>query len=73
MYTGFCNSDKLKISDFGLATIFRHQGLSRKLETCCGTVPYVAPEVLLKRPYEAEPIDVWSMGIIVVALLAGGW
>ncbi len=38
-------SDQLKISDFGLATIFRHQGQTRKLETCCGTVPYVAPEV----------------------------
>lgn len=35
----------LKISDFGLATVFRHGGRSRPLETPCGSAPYVAPEV----------------------------
>ena len=62
----------LKISDFGLATIFRHEGRERQLDTCCGTVPYLAPEVIQKKPYKAEPIDVWSIGIVLVALLAGG-
>jgi len=65
------DKDNLKISDFGLATVYRHQGIERKLETCCGTVPYVAPEVINKKPYQAEPVDVWSCGIIMVALLAG--
>ena len=64
--------DNIKISDFGLATVFRHQGQERKLETCCGTIPYVAPEVISKQPYYAQPIDLWSCGIILVALLAGG-
>ena len=64
--------DNLKISDFGLATVFRHQGRERTLDTCCGTVPYVAPEVIQKKPYNAEPVDIWSCGIILVALLAGG-
>ncbi|KAI0216718.1 Serine/threonine-protein kinase Chk1 [Lamellibrachia satsuma] len=63
--------DNLKISDFGLATMFRHQGQERMLETCCGTLPYVCPEVIRKRPYKAEPADLWSCGIILVALLAG--
>jgi serine/threonine-protein kinase Chk1 len=63
--------DKLKISDFGLATVFKHEGKERKLETCCGTVPYVAPEVLQKKLYSAQPMDIWSCGIILVALLAG--
>ncbi|MPC79499.1 Serine/threonine-protein kinase grp [Portunus trituberculatus] len=31
----------------------------------------MAPEVLL-RPYSAEPADIWSCGIVLVALLAGG-
>jgi len=35
----------LKISDFGLATVFRHGGRTRPLETPCGSAPYVAPEV----------------------------
>ncbi|XP_053977909.1 serine/threonine-protein kinase grp isoform X1 [Hylaeus volcanicus] len=62
--------DNLKVSDFGLATIYRMQGKERCLERRCGTLPYVAPEVLL-HPYHAEPADVWSCGIILVALLAG--
>eukprot|EP00731_Ephydatia_muelleri_P007090 Em0003g1338a len=36
--------DVLKISDFGLSTVFRHMGKERKLNRKCGTPPYVAPE-----------------------------
>ncbi|KAK3605763.1 hypothetical protein CHS0354_033966 [Potamilus streckersoni] len=64
-------NDVLKISDFGLATVFRYQGKERLLEKCCGTVPYVAPEVMLRKPYNAEPSDIWSCAVILVALLAG--
>lgn len=64
--------DNLKISDFGLATVFRYQGNTRQLEKCCGTVPYLAPEVLSRKPYDAEPADIWSCAVILVALLAGG-
>lgn len=63
-------NDNLRISDFGLATIFRKSGIERTLEKRCGTLPYVAPEVLLRK-YYAEPADIWSCGIILVAMLAG--
>ncbi|XP_044727515.1 serine/threonine-protein kinase grp isoform X2 [Chrysoperla carnea] len=63
-------NDNLKITDFGMATIFRVRGKERPLETRCGTLPYVAPEVL-KRPYRAQPVDIWSCGIILVAMLTG--
>ncbi|XP_063880424.1 serine/threonine-protein kinase grp-like isoform X6 [Scylla paramamosain] len=63
-------NDRLKITDFGMATLFRHQGKERNLDRQCGTKPYMAPEVLL-RPYSAEPADIWSCGIVLVALLAG--
>ncbi|KAI4461814.1 serine/threonine-protein kinase chk1 [Holotrichia oblita] len=36
----------------------------------CGTMPYLAPEVL-QGPYAAEPADIWSCGIVFVAMLAG--
>ncbi|ESO99085.1 hypothetical protein LOTGIDRAFT_173967 [Lottia gigantea] len=65
------DNDNLLISDLGFATVFRFKGSERLLETCCGTVPYIAPEVLSKKPYHAEPSDVWSCAIILVALLAG--
>ncbi|XP_039250121.2 serine/threonine-protein kinase Chk1-like [Styela clava] len=61
----------LKIVDFGLATIFRHKGRERLINRCCGTPPYVAPEVLVQEPYHAEPADVWSCAIVLVAMLAG--
>lgn len=64
------NKNNLKISDFGMATIFRISGRERLLDKQCGTLPYVAPEVIL-RPYTAEPADIWSCGIILVAMLAG--
>ncbi|XP_013783485.1 serine/threonine-protein kinase Chk1-like [Limulus polyphemus] len=60
----------LKISDFGMATVFRYQGKERMLTKRCGTLPYIAPEVLV-REYNAEPADIWSCGVILVALLAG--
>lgn len=65
------SNNVLKIVDFGLATIFRHKGRERHLNRCCGTPPYVAPEVLSNKPYHAEPADVWSCGIVLVAMLAG--
>lgn len=37
----------------------------------CGTLPYLAPEVLTGR-YYAVPADLWSCGIILVAMLTGG-
>lgn len=63
-------NDNVKISDFGLATIFRHKGQERILINRCGTMPYVAPEVFFRR-YRAEPADIWSCGILLVAMLAG--
>ncbi|KAM9299276.1 serine/threonine-protein kinase Chk1 [Gastrophryne carolinensis] len=63
--------DQLKISDFGLATVFRHNGRERLLNKMCGTLPYVAPELIKLRAFHAEPVDVWSCGIVLTAMLAG--
>lgn len=63
--------DNVKISDFGMATMFRLKTRERQLTTKCGTLPYVAPEVLVQ-PYDATPADLWSCGIILVTLLSGG-
>jgi len=60
----------LKISDFGMATIFKHNGSERLLNTKCGTLPYAAPEVL-NEDYRGEPVDVWSSGVVLVTMLVG--
>ncbi|KAI9189889.1 U3 small nucleolar RNA-associated protein 15 [Blastocladiella emersonii ATCC 22665] len=60
----------LKVSDFGFATVYRHQGKRRTLTTPCGSPPYLAPEVA-QRKYDGEMCDVWSMGVILYVLLHG--
>ena len=66
------DTDILKLSDFGMATVFRHQGKERLLERRCGTTAYCAPEMLMKPRYNAEPSDIWSCGIVLVAMVTGG-
>ncbi|XP_077160979.1 serine/threonine-protein kinase Chk1 [Paroedura picta] len=63
--------DNLKISDFGLATVFKYNGRERLLNKMCGTLPYIAPEVLKRKDFHAEPVDIWSCGIVLTAMLAG--
>ena len=43
----------------------------RLLERRCGTMPYIAPEVLVRSQYNAEPADLWSCGVVLVAMLTG--
>uniref|UniRef100_A0A672GWG9 non-specific serine/threonine protein kinase n=1 Tax=Salarias fasciatus TaxID=181472 RepID=A0A672GWG9_SALFA len=46
------DKDDLKLSDFGLATVFRFRGNERLLNRLCGTLPYVAPELLSQTEYK---------------------
>ena len=34
-------------------------------------MPYIAPEVLVRAQYNAEPADLWSCGVVLVAMLTG--
>ncbi|KAN0084367.1 Protein kinase-like domain containing protein [Tylopilus felleus] len=63
----------LKISDFGLSAVYKQKetGKTRPLTERCGSLPYIAPELNFGVPYQAEPIDIWGMGVILFALLAG--
>ena len=62
------NSDtaECKIVDFGLSKII---GPSQTSLDPFGTLSYVAPEVLLQKPYGKE-IDVWSLGVIAYLMIA---
>ncbi len=68
----FFSPDNLKLTDFGLATMFRFKGRERRLNRLCGTLPYVAPELLSQKEYKAQPADIWACGIVLTAMLAGG-
>lgn len=64
-------SGNLKLADFGLADLFRYNGKEKKCIEACGSAPYAAPELALGTPYRAQPIDVWSAGIVLFTLLVG--
>ncbi|EFP74758.1 Chk1 protein kinase [Puccinia graminis f. sp. tritici] len=61
----------LLISDFGLCSVYKHNGKERMLSEVCGSAPYAAPELALGRPYHGPAIDLWSSGIILYVLLVG--
>lgn len=63
---------RLKIIDFGIvAPTLTSTGVTRQYTDYCGTPPYMAPEVVQRQPYKGKPGDVWSVGICLVAMLAG--
>ena len=59
----------VKIADFGMAAL--HQGPSHPLKTACGSPHYAAPELLRNQCYRGPEVDIWSMGVILFAMLAG--
>ncbi|KAI9457642.1 CAMK/CAMKL/CHK1 protein kinase [Lactarius psammicola] len=63
----------LKISDFGLCSVYKlkDSGKTRMLTERCGSLPYVAPELNSNKPYAAEPIDAWGVGVILFTMIAG--
>ncbi|CAO1614054.1 unnamed protein product [Parajaminaea phylloscopi] len=60
-----CN---VKLGDFGFTREFEGK---RLMETFCGTTGYAAPEMLAGKKYTGEEVDIWSLGIILYALLYG--
>lgn len=63
------NNENVKLCDFGFTR--EYEGKSSYLQTWCGTVCYSAPEMLKGEKYAGEKVDVWSLGIILYALLCG--
>jgi len=57
---------RLKIIDFGLAVQCQDSALDHKY----GSAPYLAPELLSGSPCSKES-DIWSLGVILYALVTG--
>ena len=80
----------IKITDFGVSEVFcgdhpGHQSAGGKcgqnMAECrksapgiCGSLPYIAPEVLAKQEaYDPRPLDVWSCAILYLTMFHGGF
>lgn len=63
----------LKIIDFGHASVCysRSTGQPKQMDKVCGTPPYMAPEIWSGNGYFGTNVDVWSCGIVLIAMLSG--
>ncbi|XP_027734920.1 maternal embryonic leucine zipper kinase isoform X2 [Empidonax traillii] len=60
----------LKLIDFGLCAKPKG-GLDYHLNTSCGSPAYAAPELIQGKAYIGSEADIWSMGVLLYALLCG--
>ena len=62
--------ENVKLIDFGLSAVFS-PGDGKKLKVHCGSPSYAAPEIVARRAYDGPPVDVWSAGVVLFAMVAG--
>lgn len=58
----------VKINDFGFSNLIRPGKL---FSTFCGSPIYAPPEIILEKEYLGPAVDIWSMGVILYALVNG--
>jgi MAP/microtubule affinity-regulating kinase len=59
---------RVKLIDFGFANMYHPRGF---LETNCGSPLYAAPEIVQGVRYVGPEVDVWSLGVILFAMVTG--
>lgn len=72
--TGNLNDLNLKIIDFGLSKVTKRRKKEFKMDTFCGSLHFMAPEIFSEdansKGYD-QKCDIWSLGVIAFYLLSG--
>ena len=58
---------KIKLADFGLSRVIQP---GEQLMDDCGTLSYIAPDILRKNGY-GRSVDMWSAGVLFYYMLCG--
>ncbi|KAI3856645.1 hypothetical protein MKW92_004957 [Papaver armeniacum] len=58
----------IRLGDFGFATYIKP---GQKLNKACGSLYYIAPEMLDRNPVYDQAVDVWSAGVVLFCLFSG--
>uniref|UniRef100_A0A0A1X8U8 non-specific serine/threonine protein kinase n=1 Tax=Zeugodacus cucurbitae TaxID=28588 RepID=A0A0A1X8U8_ZEUCU len=58
----------IKLADFGFSNRYEE---GSPLTTWCGSPPYAAPEVFQGLEYDGPKADIWSLGVVLYALVCG--
>lgn len=61
--------DNLKLCDFGWSVHLKQRRERR--ETFCGTLDYIAPEMLSHARLHDENVDIWAVGVLCYELIVG--
>jgi serine/threonine protein kinase len=78
---GYCNRDlkpentffgenfEVKMADLGFATFLNGKDGSGKLYTPLGTPGYIAPEIILHKPYQGDLVDLFALAVMNYIML----
>lgn len=62
-------NNTIKLADFGLSNFYDKN--NQVLKTSCGSPCYSAPEILRGVKYYPIAADIWSLGIVLFAMIEG--
>ena len=58
----------IKLCDFGVSRLMKKGAV---IQEQCGTPAYLAPEIIIDKGYEGFFVDIWSLGVLLFAMLCG--
>lgn len=77
-------NDNALLADFGFASLMQPENTGETMEdmqgsskvmkemsTMCGTMAYMAPEILNRDKYLGDKVDIWALGVVIYVLLVG--